>query len=72
MTAGAHSQHSAQVRRKTISTFKARCARVGWEIYATDHPSLFVARRWGRTRLLTGLEELLVFVDQLDGGQRAR
>lgn len=52
---------------KRFQTLRAALALKGWALLATDDPRVFLALRWGRDRVLRGLDEVQGFVDALGG-----
>ena len=55
---------------KAFSTFAARAALRGWQLWrsdAADGPQRFFAARWGQVRVLADLDEVDRFLDQVTG-----
>lgn len=57
---------------KVLATLKARCARLGIELYVTDDDAgkpLFVAVKWAMTRQLHSVDDVEAFILQAGGAK---
>lgn len=55
---------------KLLATLKARCARLGIELYVSDDDAgrpLFVAVKWAMTRHMQSVDEVEAFIRQAGG-----